>query len=694
MAGRNKITINNKKYMKVKKAFLLALGILTLIAIPLFSNASQKATLFHPYTGERKIVNVGEKGVFIGGWILETPQNDYIKYWVNRLINNETKPITDEEMRLIPEKAWFQITPQIYNVVSKDENLGSADPRIINISVCRGDDCLLFQKDELLGYSVVSNYKTRLTSSMTSTQTTVPVASVSTFDGHTLTMADLGGKVFFTIEPGTSKEEIVKCTSLSSLSWGTCTRGLAFYGTTETSVAANRQAHNAGSIVVMSNVHYVYEQLTDTDTAQTITAPWTVNAVWSFGYHPELSTGIYATTSSQFLTLGQAQALVNQGAATSTELVGGIVRLGTPTDNASSTWYGIYDPTVLQTRYASSTPSTLRTKGIVPVTEDDGYLSQGWLNLTEDWSFSGGNTFSGENTFNATTTIDNLVIDGSLFYGYLGDSSDGTKVISSTTSLEPTKIWQYSSLDIQVGGRLTNHSTSTVLHILVDGNCNINGTIDLKGKGGIGAPSPSTATSYNGNASADLFKVASTTPMYGAGGGGFTTGGVAGNAIQEKLYYANLIRGLKLVYPGAGGGSGYPGESGGNGGAGGNGGGIIILECKTITGNGIIDVSGTAGSNGGAGGGAGGGGGGGGGGAGMALITYTNSSSFIGTTIATGGAGGSGGSSSGSNGGAGGGGGGSYNAGTAGVTKTGSTGTGSAGGAGGAGIITIMKSLW
>jgi len=222
---------------------------------------------------------------------------------------------------------------------------------------------------------------------MTSTQTTVPVASVSTFDGHTLTMADLGGKVFFTIEPGTSKEEIVKCTSLSSLSWGTCTRGLAFYGTTETSVAANRQTHNAGSIVVMSNVHYVYEQLTDTDTAQTITAPWTVNAVWSFGYHPELSTGIYATTSSQFLTLGQAQALVNQGAATSTELVGGIVRLGTPTDNASSTWYGIYDPTVLQTRYASSTP-TVRTKGIVPVTEDDGYLSQEWLDLTEEWSIS------------------------------------------------------------------------------------------------------------------------------------------------------------------------------------------------------------------------------------------------------------------------------------------------------------------
>ena len=44
----------------------------------------------------------------------------------------------------------------------------------------------------MLGFSVVSRYKTTLSTSMTSNQTTVPVSSIQTFDGHTLTMADLG----------------------------------------------------------------------------------------------------------------------------------------------------------------------------------------------------------------------------------------------------------------------------------------------------------------------------------------------------------------------------------------------------------------------------------------------------------------------------------------------------------------------
>jgi hypothetical protein len=115
-------------------------------------------------------------------------------------------------------------------------------------------------KDGLLGYSVATGYKTTLRTSMTASQNYIPVSSMDLKDDTTLTASDLGGKVFLTVEPGTNKEEILLCTSSTATNWTSCTRGLAFSGTTETAVASNAKTHNAGSVVVMSNVHYVYEQ--------------------------------------------------------------------------------------------------------------------------------------------------------------------------------------------------------------------------------------------------------------------------------------------------------------------------------------------------------------------------------------------------------------------------------------------------
>lgn len=390
------------------KKIILSL-IVGLTAILLGTNvfASQQATLFHPYTGERKVVEVGEPNVFDGGWVLETQSVNYISYWVDRLTNENAKPITDEELKIIPEEAWYQITPQIINQTPRTSGiiLGSdGQPEVVAISVCRGDDCLLYQEDPLLGYSVVSRYRTRLSSSMTSTQSTVPVSSMESFDGTTLTMALLGDKVFLVLEPGSSREEIVKCEAISSTTWTTCTRGLAFTGTAETSVAANRKAHNAGSIVVMSNVHYVYEQLPDKDTTETFTGQK------FFDIYPEITGTAVATTSRQLITFDQANNLTNQGAATSTETTSGISELATQKEMASSTDNGVNFPLVLQGRYASSTPSTENRLGLfVPVSENDGYLSQLWLDLTEAWSFTGNfksasSTFTGNSLFTGNST--------------------------------------------------------------------------------------------------------------------------------------------------------------------------------------------------------------------------------------------------------------------------------------------------
>jgi hypothetical protein len=121
-----------------------------------------------------------------------------------------------------------------------------------------------------LGFSVATDYAKNLSASMTNTQTFVPVTSITLKDGVALTTASLGGKIFLTIEPGLTKEEIVMCTVVGTLQFTGCTRGLAFSGDTTTGVSANAKTHSAGSPVVLSNVHYVYSQYVDKNTDQTL----------------------------------------------------------------------------------------------------------------------------------------------------------------------------------------------------------------------------------------------------------------------------------------------------------------------------------------------------------------------------------------------------------------------------------------
>lgn len=154
--------------------------------------------------------------------------------------------------------------------------------------------------DGLIGYSVATGYQKTLSTSMTSNQTYVPVSSLTLKDGTTLEMSDLGDKVFLVIEPGKSKEEIVMCTDIntSTLRFTGCTRGLAFSGTAVTAVTANQYAHSAGSVVVMSNVHYTYEQYVDTNDKDQ-----TLNGIKTYTQFPIIATSTaLPTTNAMFAT--------------------------------------------------------------------------------------------------------------------------------------------------------------------------------------------------------------------------------------------------------------------------------------------------------------------------------------------------------------------------------------------------------
>lgn len=149
-----------------------------------------------------------------------------------------------------------------------------------------------------LGFSVASGYDKRLSRSITSSASTIYVTSTLSKDGHQFTMADFGSKVFLTIEPGGSKEEIVMCTGVTSTTWTGCSRGLAFYGTSTTAVSANQETHSAGSRIIMSNVHYVYEQLIDNDTDQTLSGSISFTGTTSFSVIPTMPTTV-PTDSNQ-----------------------------------------------------------------------------------------------------------------------------------------------------------------------------------------------------------------------------------------------------------------------------------------------------------------------------------------------------------------------------------------------------------
>ena len=409
------------------KKFLFILILVALIMPSTSLALPQKATVFHPETGERKVVIVNDPFAFEGGFLLET-------------------------------------------------SFGYVEEKI---------------KEGYLGFSVVSDYSKFISQTISSTATEIPVTSMSTTDGHTLTMADLGTRVFLTLEPRkTSKKEIVMCTGITSLSWTGCTRGLAFYGTSTASVTANRHSHNSGSTITLSNVHYTQEQLVDIDSNQNIGGNKKYTGNTHFYKIPTATTTI-ATGNNQLITLGQLNSVTNQGAATSSDITSGISERATKAEISAGTSFDANNPHYISSEHATSTFQVATTS--VMITESDGKLNQNALDLTENFAFSGNNSNTGTNTFSATTTISGNLI--SKAFG--GTGSDGAlNVTSGTTTITVSSanvvIKNYTSINIDAGTGLTLDAAAsggTILYLKSQGDCTIAGNIGLDGLGASSAVS-------------------------------------------------------------------------------------------------------------------------------------------------------------------------------------------------------------
>lgn len=273
-------------------------------------------------------------------------------------------------------------------------------------------DCL--QSGVELGFAPTTGYSKRLSESISAVDTIIPVTSVSDSDGLTLPCTATN-KCYFNIEQGTSKEERVVCTGVSSLTFTGCTRGLVATGASETGSSTLAVAHNAGSRIIMTNIAQFFSNYVDTTTAQSIAG---VKTLTSSPIIPE------PTSNSHAATKYYVDNVALQGGATSTETVMGLVELGTVTEAARATW-NANRPTVLTTQMASS--SLVAEVPTVVVTKiNDGHIDQSFIDLTENFTFEGNNTYSGISSFTGSTTLSNVIIASSTLNQYPTASTSPT----------------------------------------------------------------------------------------------------------------------------------------------------------------------------------------------------------------------------------------------------------------------------
>ncbi len=243
--------------------------------------------------------------------------------------------------------------------------------------------------------SVATGYKTTLSSSITSTDTTIPVTSLALPDGHALVMADLGSLVYLIIEPGSTNQEIISCTGIAGSTFTGATRGLAFYGATASSVAANKKAHNAGVVIEMSNVHLVYEQFVDKDSNETVAG------VKTFSSYPKIADPNTAPTANgEFAPKKYVDDTAVAGAPNATTTVKGIIELATDAELAAGTEIGGTGASVVA---HGNNFTTTPTANKIPVASATGKLAAGWGGSASTLATLDGSTKVVEDPANATT---------------------------------------------------------------------------------------------------------------------------------------------------------------------------------------------------------------------------------------------------------------------------------------------------
>lgn len=261
----------------------------------------------------------------------------------------------------------------------------------------------------------------------------------------------------FILSEGSANEEFV----LADCTGTACTRAVrGYWPLTGATSSALQKTHRRGDVVKITDSPIINEL------KRVVNGEDTVPNLLAY------TSGTVCTAGSDDQTLchkGYMDNLSIQGSPTSTESVIGLVTLATPQQQASGTYIGVNDPLVLQTRYATDTPTvgcatgygSVPGAGCVVVGNLLGKIAHSLLDLTQNFNFTGtvgvGTTTPSANLashngayIGGTTTIANLrMASSTLQIGddfYILPSEDGTDGQHLTTNGSGTLSFASSTL--------------------------------------------------------------------------------------------------------------------------------------------------------------------------------------------------------------------------------------------------------
>jgi len=225
-------------------------------------------------------------------------------------------------------------------------------------------------------------------------------------DEEELTMENFGGVIgYLTLEPGnTSKKEFISFTAISQsgssdkATLSGVTRGLERvypYGASSTLGVS----HSGGTRAIISNPPQHYQKYAGLEQDATITAEWNFNTATPTRYNATMTSAQASSDDRNIVDYYTVRTVATSGAANALYDITGIVQLATTSElsiGTATSSAGVYLVVPSELVHASSSATRL-----IALTRDSGKFEQGFLDLTEEWSFS--------NLVSATTTITNAV---------------------------------------------------------------------------------------------------------------------------------------------------------------------------------------------------------------------------------------------------------------------------------------------
>lgn len=247
---------------------------------------------------------------------------------------------------------------------------------------------------------------------ITNSATTLQLNSFTTPDGRLMTMAMFGSIGYGVIDPNTpSKIEDITFTGVTQNANGTATltgvsRGMDFV-TPYTASSTLAKSHSGGAFFILSNSAGFYgQQFLFSNSPASSTAQISFSPSAPPMYFPGVGSqnvGTYNSTTSEFASITYVNQVALSGAPNASVGAKGIVQISTARQAASSTSSGSTGALlVIPTSFATDTPqncSTPANGGCSVMSLLNGKLSQSWLDLTQNF------TFSGIVTNSATTSI-------------------------------------------------------------------------------------------------------------------------------------------------------------------------------------------------------------------------------------------------------------------------------------------------